>query len=57
MMSATMFVFIGYLLFVAFTPFPFNVGFFLILVLFALFVDLFNLVIEVSNRWVRDGNS
>ncbi len=57
MMSATMFVFIGYLLFAALTPFPFDFGFFLILALFALFVDLFNLVIEISNRWARYGNS
>jgi len=56
-MSATMFVFIGYLLFAALTPFPFDFSMFLILALFALFVDLFNLGIEITNRWARYGRS
>ena len=40
-MSATMFVFIGYLVFIAFSPVVFDLGFYCTLILIALFVDLF----------------
>ncbi len=46
MMSVTIFVFIGYLLFVAFTPTPFNLGFYCTLLLISLFVDLFSVGIQ-----------
>jgi len=51
-MSATVFVFIGYLLFVAFSPIPFDLGFLSTLLLIGLFVDLFWLAFE----YVRRGN-
>ncbi len=45
-MSVTIFVFIGYLLFVAFSPTPFNLGILCTLLLISLFIDLFSTCIE-----------
>ncbi len=55
-MSATMFVFIGYLLVAALTPLPFDFGFFCILILLALFADGVNLTVKFFERGF-DGNS
>ncbi len=45
-MSVTIFVFVGYLLFVAFSSTPFDLGILCTLLLISLFIDLFGVCID-----------
>lgn len=53
-MSATAFVFIGYLLLAALTPLPFDLKFFGLLIILSVVVDVFNLAIKLFGRGVKE---